>query len=208
MTRVCFGVPSVYHPDSGECHGRCALLERCRRQCKGRLLALGTAAPAGMLARFADVEEEAKTNLGLTEQLGKRKREKAVRIALTAEQETQLAALPKKVAESVRAMISKGLDVKARDIVREGGNPFSKQGNKTLHLVMAMITNGTLIVSRPLIREAFVRRFKWSAGTASSEATRAVQVLRALGVIHEEGEVLVLSPSLVPEDTVKQYKGK
>lgn len=208
MTRVCFGVPSVYHPDSEECHGRCPTLERCRKQCKRRLLALGDAAPAGLLARFADVDESPEANLELTEQLAERNRQKAMRVSPSDDQERQLAALPKKVAESVRTMIRRGFDEKARQTMKEGGNPFSMQRNKALYLVVAMLLSGALIVTRPLIREAFVRKFKWSAGAASSEATRAVQILIALGLAQEKSGVLVSSPRSEREDTSKKHKGK
>jgi predicted secreted protein len=104
----------------------------------------------------------------------------AVRFEVTPEQSDKLRALPVKVAQKVRALMTQGIDKIALAELKRGQNPF--EGHPALK------TAGDFLISgRPLstseLKGALQARYQWTEGTAASRASSTMGVLKAIGVL-------------------------
>jgi len=182
----CHGLPSVYNAQSPTCAG-CKSRQSCVDACKvllrqlmaeqtqpdPRLTAPGTAAPVQF-----DLREG-----------------KTPKYELTPEQKETLAGLPKKVGVRYLSMVKKGFDRQVLDAVQRGQNPFVHEGQRFLHLALALMLDGG--VTKADLKQRFRADFNWSDGTAASFVSICVALLPALGVGQVEGSFLLLHPNMV-----------
>jgi hypothetical protein len=187
----CFGLPSVLSFTAPAC-GACPARTDCIRTCHELLVALSQQfdvkaelehyrhhagallsepVPAPVVAPVVQMTIAAPAQAVPL---------KGVKITITPDQEGKLKELPVKVAQKVRALMEKGIDVRAKEELTRGVNPFD--GHPSLFVAADILLKGFKVETATLKGE-LKHRFQWTDGTAASRASSTIGVLKAIGVM-------------------------
>jgi hypothetical protein len=165
--RGCFGMPSVFNPASKTCQG-CPGSSQCRDRALDALERVrGTIRVEHLIMEFRTefVQPAA---------------------ALTLEQESVVASMPAKIMERLRGLLLARFDRKASVALLHGINPFPERGAKHMHLAGQLLLAGGFTKSQ--FRKECEQRFGWTEGTAFSQVSQAIALLRGLGLTTEHGD--------------------
>jgi hypothetical protein len=110
--------------------------------------------------------------------------------ALTVEQRRLVASMPVKIAGRLEQLLLRHFDKRAQTVFTHGQNPFPEAGAKHLHLAGQMLLAGGF--TKAEFRKECEARFGWSEGTAFSQVSQALALLRGLALVQEQGERMVL----------------
>jgi hypothetical protein len=91
----------------------------------------------------------------------------------------------------LRNLLERQFDKFARAEFSRGTNPFTEKGAKHMRLAGEMLLRGGF--TRASLRQQCIEHFGWTQGTALSEVSQAVSLLRGLQVTKEEGDRIVLA---------------
>lgn len=165
--RGCVGLPSVFSHVSSTC----ATCE-ARPECSGKVLTTlqrirGSVQVDDLISQF---------RLGFVEQALEKPE-------LTLQQRTAVASMPAKVAGRLKALLLDGFDQTAKSRFAQGDNPFPGSGAKHLHLAGQLLLAGGF--TKLEFRTRCIERYGWSTNTAFVEVSRAIALLRGLGLTHE-----------------------
>lgn len=162
---------SVFNPGSNACKA-CPAAKQCRPKALAVLeLARGAIPVDQLIMEFReDYEPPAR--------------------ALSLSQESSVASMPVKVAARLRSLLLQGFDRRASAALQQGQNPFTARGAKHLQLAGEMLLAGGF--TRSSFRKECQARFTWSEGTAFSQVSQAISLLRGLGLVIDQGDRVVL----------------
>jgi hypothetical protein len=113
---------------------------------------------------------------------------------LSLDQEQLIASMPVKIASKMRSLLEQGFPENARAAFQRGENPFPERGPKHIRLAGSMLLGGGF--HRVELRDECVHRYGWSDGTASSQVSQTVALLRGLGLTKEQGGFISLPETL------------
>jgi hypothetical protein len=101
---------------------------------------------------------------------------------------TLVASMPTKVAKRLNSLLSKGFERSALSALQDGHNPFPPNGAKHMHLVGELLLQGSF--TKGDYRRLCIAKFGWKEGTAFSEVSMAIALLRGLGLATVDGDVV------------------
>lgn len=104
---------------------------------------------------------------------------------VSAEQQAQIDALPKKVGVELRKIFERGIAFRAD--LQAGTNPITQSGGKPAYLALAcdlLLKDG---FTRVTLRDAYIKAYRWEFRTACSHVTIVAGLLPALGIPEKEG---------------------
>lgn len=173
--RGCMGMPSVLNVASPSCQS-CKGFAPCRTAALSVLETVrGTVKVDDMIHELRAGQEGAKP---------------AVEI------EFAIASVPKKVAPRLRSLLAKGFDRAARDALRDGVNPFPLSGAKHMHLAGELLLLGRF--TKGQYRQDCMNKFGWAEGTAFSEVSMAIALMRGLGLVSVDGDAVTANQTTRP----------
>lgn len=154
---------SVLNPESPTCQ-RCSALEPCRVRA---LQSLDRVKGAIKVDHLIERLEHGSTQGYI----------------LSLEDHRAIATTPRKVAGRLESLLTKGFHVIARRKLAAGQNPFPVSGAKHIHLAGEMLLAGGF--TKGQLRQQCIERFQWTEGTAFSEVSQAVALLRGLRLVRQ-----------------------
>lgn len=118
-----------------------------------------------------------------------------VKVDLSDRQKDLLATLPVKVADKLRPMLKGGLAERLMPELKRGINPFPRKTQPYVADAVDMLLKDGF--TRASLREFYIDHYKWSKETAFSRVSIVVGLVFALEIAIENGDRLVLAPSII-----------
>ncbi len=172
--RGCFGLPSVFSLQSDTCSS-CSARTACSE--KSYALLLRVRGSVDVERYIQDLRLEF---AGLGEQ--------RARASLTLAQLTTVESMPARLRGRLKRLLLDRFDVVARQSLEQGENPFPESGSKVMHLAGEMLLAGGM--TKIGFRNACQNQLGWSYGTAATESSVALALLRGLGLTKEKGSAI------------------
>lgn len=191
---ACFGVPSIFSFKSTVCQS-CDNFQGCQKKAHCALMAIadnpvatGLIEQHNAYARIEGIEEARPIELHFTREAPQQRSGKAVRYALTLEQETALADKPKKVAAFVRSYWTKGKDREMKARLRRGDNPFDRDKARPYHVAYECVHQSQ--AHRSKMCHYLMTQLGWSYEAAYSQVSMIWHIFPLLGLAEVDGAFL------------------
>lgn len=204
---ACFGVPSVFSFKSKVCES-CNEFTQCQKDSYSALIAIREY-PISTVALTQHEEFRVRSGqvvadplaLELTKPIPASTERKATRYALTTEQISRIATLPKKVGGFLEKLYVRGLDKQIERDVAEGKNPFSLTNARPYHAAYEVLSKGR--VHRSKMSNELMEMLGWTYASSYSQVSMIWQIFPELGLAKEEG---VFMTKAQPEHQLHNYE--
>lgn len=198
MQPSCFGVPSVFSFKCDVC-SNCGHFTDCEESAYFALRSIAHRLPVEQalieherFRRAKDGDEGVAAPDPLVIVEAQPRRARVARYDLTPDQERRLSKLPKKVADYLRKLFVRGLDVKIQMAAERGENPFDGGKFCTQQVAFDMLLCGGF--TKRDLKAQFMDRLDWQESSAYSQVSLVWQVFIELDIAREEGCRLIPSP--------------
>lgn len=204
MNLSCFGIPSVFSFKSKVC-AACPDFEQCREESYASLLSVESKLPLNdLLAEHEGytIERGVRKPKSKVSDAAPRPRtttQKTSPRALSQEMEDRLRLLPVKVETAARRILTKRLDLKMRESLARGSNPFTMTDQRYLSVALDRLLGGGF--SKGELRSAYMRELGWTEGTAFSHVSMIWHLLPFFELATVSGGYLVPTPLVLPNNS-------